>query len=307
MLPQTLFNILKYFRLQSAVMLVCLFGNQTALATDTIIFPKQQEITIQQNNYFYKLLTLVMDKTKDTYGDYKISAHSTSIPQARALKMLEADLKITLLWTMTSKAREESLGAIYFPLQKGLLGHRVFIIRKQDQIRFSNINSLEQLKQLTAGQGHDWPDTKILISNGLPVEKSPDYDSLFAMLKAHRFDYYPRGITEATGELEQLNDDSLTLESRLLLRYPAPLYFFVNKNNQRLKNRLTEGLMQAHRDGSFDALFYNQPSIKKALHHSNLENRRIFDLANPDTLNKDGFEKSEFWLDISKINQPTQN
>jgi len=307
MLSQTYSNIIKNGLLLLAVLSVNFAYCQSALAKDIIIFPKQQEITHQQNNYFYQLITLVMEKTKDNYGEYQISPYTTTVPQARAIKMLERGLKINLLWTMTSKAREESLGAIYFPLQKGLLSHRVFIIRKQDQIRFSSINSLEQLKQLTAGQGHDWPDTKILISNGLPVQKSPDYDSLFAMLKAHRFDYYPRGLTEATGELEQLNDDSLALESELLLRYPAPLYFFVNKNNLRLKNRLTDGLIQAHRDGSFDALFYNQPNIKKALHHSNLENRRVFDLANPDTLNKDGFEKSEFWLDISKFNKPTQN
>jgi len=243
-----------------------------------------------------------MEKTKDTYGDYQISAHSTSIPQARALKMLEADLKITLLWTMTSKAREESLGAIYFPLQKGLLGHRVFIIRKEDQERFTNIRSLEQLKRLTAGQGHDWPDTKILISNGLAVEKSLNYHSLFAMLKAHRFDYYPRGITEAAGELEQLNDQSLTIESRLLLRYPAPLYFFVNKNNQRLKSRLTEGLMLAHKDGTFDELFCSQLSVQKALNRSNLDKRRIFDLENPDTLNKEGFEKSDLWINVTEQN-----
>ena len=97
MLSQTYSNIIKHGLLLLTVLSVNFAYCQSALAKDIIIFPKQQEITHQQNNYFYQLITLVMEKTKDNYGEYQISPYTTTVPQARAIKMLEHGLKINLL------------------------------------------------------------------------------------------------------------------------------------------------------------------------------------------------------------------
>ncbi len=263
---------------------------------DTIIFPKQQDITEQQNTYFYKLLELILSKTQNEFGDYAITPLQQNIPQKRAVLMLEKNQRINLLWTMTSKQREESLRPIYFPLLKGLLGHRVFIIRKADKQKFSGIRTLDNLKQLTAAQGVGWPDVDILKSNGLKVIETLDYQNLVDMLKAERYDYYPRGITEAWGELHQLNDEQLMVEPRLLLRYKAPLYFFVNRENQRLHDRLYQGLMLSLKDGSFDQLFYQESNVKEGLEKTAMDARLIFDLANPDVLDSRIFDQPEFWL-----------
>jgi hypothetical protein len=265
---------------------------------DTIIFPKQQDITEQQNTYFYKLLELILTKTQHEFGAYALQPTRESLPQKRAVLMLEKNQRINLFWTMTSRKREEKLRAVYFPLLKGLLGHRVFIIRSSDQHKFNRVNTLEDLKQLTAAQGVGWPDVDILKSNGLKVIETLDYKNLIDMLKAKRYDYYPRGITEAWGELNQLNDEQLMIESRLLLRYKAPLYFFVNKDNQRLHNRLYQGLILSLKDGSFDQLFYQESNVTQGLQKANINARLVFDLSNPDVLDSRIFDQPDLWITI---------
>jgi len=115
--------------------------------------------------------------------------------QGRAIHQLAQDKNVDIIWTVTSKTRERQLLPIRIPLLKGLLGHRVLIIRKKEKRIFSAVLNLEDLQQFTAGQGHDWPDVKILQANGINVSTASTYDGLFSMLQAARFDFFPRGIT----------------------------------------------------------------------------------------------------------------
>lgn len=275
---------------------VCFLFSTTLHAKDTIIYPKQQDITSHQNSYFYQLMDLVLSKTVNEFGEYELKPSIQDIPQKRAVLMLSENKRIDLMWTMTSKEREQMLQAVYFPLLKGLLGHRIFIIRTSDQEKFKNIHSFDQLKTLLSGQGLGWPDVNILRHNGIKVIESPDYQNLFDMLRAERFDYFPRGITEAWGEHKNLNDDSLMVEQHLLFRYKAPLYFFVNKENHRLHDRLLRGLTLALEDGSFDELFYRESNIRQSIQQTDIKGRLVFDLENPDVLETKIFENSALWL-----------
>lgn len=268
---------------------------------DIIIYPKQQDITSHQNTYFYQLLELILSKTKEEFGDYQLIPSAQDIPQKRAVLMLAKNQRINMMWSMTSKKREEILQAVYFPLLKGLLGHRIFIIRKADQEKFRKIRTLDDLRQLVSGQGLGWPDVNILRHNKLKVIESPDYQNVFDMLRAQRFDYFPRGITEAWGEHKNLNDNTLIVEPRLLLRYKAPLYFFVHKANHRLHDRLLRGLTLALEDGSFDELFYQDDNIRHSIQQTDIKSRLIFDLDNPDVLKTDIFEKSSLWLSNAEL------
>ena len=58
---------------------------------------------------------------------------------------------------------------IRIPLFKGLFGYRVLLIRKQEQARFDQINTQQDLAKFLGGQGTHWPDTLILQANGLRV------------------------------------------------------------------------------------------------------------------------------------------
>ena len=103
------------------------------------------------------------------------------IPVARLVEQTNSG-DIDLMWAGSSAELDEKLMAVRIPLLKGLLGHRIFIIRDGDQNRFSHIDNLAQLRELQAGMGHFWGSTKVLKEAGLPVITSVKYKNLFHML-----------------------------------------------------------------------------------------------------------------------------
>lgn len=53
---------------------------------------------------------------------------------------------------------------------------------------------LDDLACYKAGQGFDWVETSVLRANGLPVMTSANSETLYGMLAAGRFDYFPRPL-----------------------------------------------------------------------------------------------------------------
>ncbi|WP_037028241.1 substrate-binding periplasmic protein [Psychromonas aquimarina] len=235
----------------------------------------------QRSLYVIDLLRLALEKTANTDGPYRLETINRKMFQGRAIKQLAAGKSVDVIWTMTSVEREQQLLPIRIPLLKGLLGHRIFIIRAEDKEKFSMISTLDDLKGLTAGQGHDWPDSEILRANGIKVISSPSYKGLFSMLEMKRFDYFPRGINEPWAEVAAHKDKHFIVEETLLIQYPAPQYFFVNKDNTQLALRLERGLRLAITDGSFDRLFYHHPANREIFESAKIEQRKIFRFKNP--------------------------
>jgi len=255
-------------------------GTNSPQETTQITIPPLDNNHSDHAQYFVRLLDLALEKTKSE-GTFIISHTQKIMSQARSIVSLEQGVDINVMWTMTSKERESRLFPIRIPLIKGLLGYRVFLIRKSDQALFNNITTLDELSEFKAGQGADWPDTKILQSNGLKVITNTKFKLLFSMLERQRFDYFPRGMSEAWSELEHNKDKGLMVEPTILLKYPAPMYFFVSQKNKALGERIERGLLQAINDGSFDDLFYNFPAHKAIFSQTNIEGRKQFELSNP--------------------------
>ncbi len=55
----------------------------------------------------------------------------------------------------------------------------------------ASARTLDDLRRLRFGQRQDWADTPILRANGLEVKTSQNYESLFRMLDAGRFEVFP--------------------------------------------------------------------------------------------------------------------
>lgn len=235
----------------------------------------------QRDTYYLELLRLVLEKTKPEFGDYQLEPIAFAMNQQRALMHLGKG-SIDVVWSMTSQERESLKHStpIYIPLIKGLLGYRIFIIRKGEQNRFSGINTIEELKKKVAGQGNDWPDYYILKQNNLPVVSSSYYSALFEMLELGRFDYFPRGVMEPWTELTTQSPDTLEIEKELMLHYPTAMYFFVANNNPMLKKRITKGLNMAIEDGSFEKLLCSHPYLNPVFSLANMDKRRVFELEN---------------------------
>jgi hypothetical protein len=179
-----------------------------------------------------------------------------------------------------------------------MLGHRIFIIEKGKQHLFDNIQDLDDLKSLKAGQGTTWGDTQVLLGAKIPTVTTLKYHNLFPMLEGDRFDYFPRAIHEPWSEIEWQKDLNLTVEERVLLVYPFAMYFFVAKDNKKLHDLIYKGFETAIQDGSYDKLFYSNPLIKDALNRTKISERVVIRIPNPSMGPKTPFDREEFWLDL---------
>jgi ABC-type amino acid transport substrate-binding protein len=235
--------------------------------------------------------------------DKKYNLVVTKEPYSQVKIMEEVNNgKLEAFWNSSNIDKEEQFSAVRIPLYKGLLGNRIFIIHKDNQSKFDNIKTLEDLKKITIGQGKTWADTKILESNGLTVIKANKYESLFLMLDGGRFDAFSRGVHEPFGELaNHPNLKDLTVEKNLMLVYRMPFYLFVAKGNKALARDLEAGLNAAIADGSFDEVFFGDPAVQDVLAKANMKNRRAFYLDNPTLSKETPLDRKELWFDPKSI------
>jgi hypothetical protein len=255
--------------------------------------PNSQAQYDNREEYPLELLNLALNKAA---VPYKLLPYNERITQGRALRLLQHEDGLDVVWTMTSVEREEDFLPVRIPILKGLIGWRIFIIKEQNQQVFDNIKNVKQLKKLVAGQGLDWPDTDIMKSNGLAVESSTSYNGLFEMLRKGRFEYFPRSITEVWPELFQRPQQRLAAEKHLLLYYPTAMYYFVKKDNVELASNIQRGLELAIDDGTFDTLFYtyHQELIEK----STLGERTVITLTNPQLPKDTPLGNSKLWFKL---------
>lgn len=223
--------------------------------------------------YPYKILKAALDATEQPY---RLSPASTDMVQSRVLREIELG-NVDVYWSATSKQREQSLLPIRIPLDKGLNGWRLLLIRKTDIARFAALQSPAAIKSLRMAQGHDWPDTSLLLHNGFSVQTAQHPPALFELLLRQRVDAFPRSVIEAFREQQQYPE--LTVEPHWVLVYPAAVYFFVNRHNTALAARLELGLARIKASGEFDRLFEQRygESIKAA----KLAERQVIRLENP--------------------------
>ncbi len=257
----------------------------------------------QRNNYFVDLLRLALKKTEPEYGPYRLEPVHMKVPQGRLLRMLSAGESVDVLWSMTSRSRETHLRPVRIPLGRGLIGYRLLIIRAEDREAFAAIESLEQLSEKVAGQGSDWPDTTVLRHNGLTVTTS-SYESLFTMLRHGRIDYIPRALNEPWAEVALRPELDLIVEPHLMLHYPAANYFFVDRENRALAERLTRGLELALADGSFEQLFFKHPSHKVMFSRSQYEQRKLLRLENPLLPDSVPLKREALWWKPEALGEP---
>jgi hypothetical protein len=231
--------------------------------------------------------------------EYRFRALSENVDEGRLVQMIN-DGVVNVMWAGTQADYEQAMRPIRIPMFKGMLGHRIFIIREGDQPKFDVVETLDDLKKIAVGQGRFWGDTAILRHSGFNVITAVKYEGLFHMLDGGRFDYFPRAIHEPWTELQGHSELDLVVEKKILLIYPFAMYFFVSKDNTELAGTIRAGFMAAIEDGSYDKLFFGHPVIKTALKKSRLEKRKIFRIPNPQFA-EDALPESSLWLDIENL------
>jgi ABC-type amino acid transport substrate-binding protein len=218
--------------------------------------------------YRWKLLELALTHTNDIAKPLQLAPFTENVTQNRGLSLLESGA-IDVIALGTNAEREAQLLPVKIDILRGIVGFRLLVIRAADQKRITQMDDVSLRKQLIFGLNSQWADLPIMRANGFSVITSSDYENLFVMLAANRFDAFPRGLNEARRELDERkqNYPQLAIEKSRALYFPYPVYFWVNKNNVALAKRIELGLNRSLADGSFRKLF-ESPEFKSEVRHS---------------------------------------
>ena len=280
---------------------ILLFSVNAKSASWQITFPSSLETASTIDEYPIKLLALALDQTGVSY---QLIPSDNFLSKGKAIDRLQDNREINIVWGMTNVQREKDLLPIRIPIFKGLIGWRLFLIRQDMAERFTYIQQFEHLVKLSPLQGREWPDTKILQSNGFDVITERNQTSLMKMLGRAQGDFFPRSIIEVWEELERskvANEIQIQIQPSLGIRYPAAIYFFVNKKSVPLANLIETGLEKAIENGTYEALFVE--NYKTYIEKAQIENRTFYPLENAFLPEETPLDRKELWFD-GKINHP---
>jgi len=261
------------------------------------------DVSGNHDNYVYALLDEALRRTAGKWGPYDLRTVA-EVPRNRQIRELETGSGgITFAVLGTAHDIGKHLRPIPIPVDKGLEGYRLLLVRRADQPRFSSVHASADLKPFIFGQNFTWDDVDVLRANGLAVQTGDDFDGLFQMLNRGRFDAFPRGVGEIGREFLEYSqhDPGLAIEKDLVIHYPLPIYFWFPRTPEGDKraDRLEEGLRAMLADGGFDALFWKYH--RAVLQGLGLAHRRVLELDNPFLPSETPLSDSHLWLSPEQL------
>lgn len=249
------------------------------------------------SRYVYEqaVLKLALEKTVETYGPYKlIPSKVGSNVKRNEQQLIDGTYENFIVKLAYEPRLADQLAYIPFPVERGILGYRVFFTSEKIKGQLKDVTTLEQLKKFSILQGIGWSDVSILREAGFDVKTGTNYDTMFKMVAVNRADLFSRGVTELYGEWQARQDvKGLTFDESISLHYPVPRFFFINKKNQQALKRIQDGLEAAYADGSFQELWHK--NFDEGLNVISLKNRKIFNINNPGVAGLDtSYEKYNY-------------
>jgi len=264
-------------------------------AAEVVRFPRPEFEGDRRFDYAVDLLKLALSKVGP---NYHVELAEFPMNQERQILELESGRSIDVAPMPSSAEREARLQAVYIPINRGVLGWRLGLVRKGDAARMADVYKLDDLKRVRLAQGLYWPDTDILRANGIPVITGPTYEGLFKMIVGSRFDYFPRSVMEIWNE-QASNAETLEVEPRIALHYPYyTSYYMLNRSNTKLAEIIRQGLETALADGSADRLFEQHHG--ESLRRAQLDKRVIIELKNPLVTPGTPVNRPELWYDLRR-------
>ena len=253
----------------------------------------------QRYLYQWDVLRTALERTTKKWGPFVMKQSERMSEQRQAFELMNQSGKLTVMYLGTKPEFEKNLVGIHIPVDKNLGGYCVFLIRKDDEPKFTSVRTLDDLKQFKFGLGLGWIDVAILEANGFDVVTGSSYDGLFEMLEQKRFDIFLRGAVEVLDEYDErvhkLPD--LTIEKRFILYYPLPMYFWFQRTDEgrRLAKRAEEGMRSMIADGTYARIFNQYQRWK--IDRLHLKERTIFRISNPFVGPQTPFSDKRLWFD----------
>lgn len=266
--------------------IVFLFLALSSANAKMIVFSRSPESANDTRyNYDNAALILALEKTKAEYGDYEFKTNQV-MNFSRAIKDIENNTTPNFIFKMSYEERFKKMNLDFaqFPVDLGIVGFRICFTNAKTKKRLKAVKTLDDLKKFTHGQGQDWADVEILRSHHFEVVTNDNYESLFLMVAAGRFDLFCRGTNEILSEYRtHKNIQGLTYDESFSIEYPLPRFFYTNKKNKELIKRVQKGLIIAFNDGSLKELWRKE--YMESVNFVKLKDRKIFSITNPNLKN----------------------
>lgn len=203
------------------------------------------------------------------------------LPSMRAYKELTGG-QFNVMDTGAAPRMAEGARVLPFPLDLGLSGYRVMLVRRDSLPRLRAVQTLEDLRTLRFGQGPDWVDNYILRAARLQVVEA-EFLALFRMLEAGRFDAFPLGADEAEMLLARFQSlaPSAVVLPHWCVHYRFARVFAVREDQTAVFDVLQEGLSRIFADGRAQAILARDPRVGPLVAGRRRLPARVFGIRNP--------------------------
>lgn len=255
----------------------------------TLVYPRPEDGVDRRQDFAIDVLQAILGQMPHKY---QLQQSLYPAQQDRALLLLN-DKLLDIVWTGTSDHREQHYRAIRIPIQKGLLGWRLFLINQDNKGLLKDTNTTQQLRLFSVGLGGGWPDVALFSDNGFVVHTTTSYEALFLMLQKRRFDLFPRSVLEIWGELESYKHMGIAVEPNVAVHYPYANFYFVHLDDLQLAEDIEAGFVQLIESGEYERMF--QQTYQHILDKANLSERKILQLKNGFFQKPDDKEKKYYF------------
>lgn len=241
-----------------------------------VVYPRMPERPVEA--YPFKLLQAALEASG---RPHVLRLTEGELPSMRAYRELTRG-HFNVMDTGAAPGMTEGARVLPFPLDLGLSGHRLMLVRRDSLPRLRAVRTLAELRTLRFGQGPDWVDGYILRAARLQVVEA-EFLALFRMLEAGRFDALPLGADEAEMLLARFQPlaPSVVVLPDWYLRYRFARVFVVRENQPEVFDALQEGLARLFADGRAQAILARDPRLGPLLAGRRRLPARVFDIPNP--------------------------
>ncbi|WP_457354700.1 hypothetical protein [Roseateles sp. P5_D6] len=241
-----------------------------------VVYPRTHERPTDGTPF--KLLTAALEASG---RPHTLRVSEAPLPSMRAFLELKGG-GVNVMDTGASPKVAERTLILPFPLDLGLSGYRLMLVRRDRLDRLRAVREHDDLRQLVFGQGPDWVDSSILRAAGLKVQEA-EFLHLFRMLEAGRFDAFPLGADEAGMLLDMFGHlaPSVVLFEDWCVHYRFARVFAVRRDEPALADALNEGLSRLFVTGRAREILARDARIGPLLDGRRRLPASVFELDNP--------------------------
>lgn len=286
----------KFILLCCVLISTCLpaFSNTQKLPIDTVRMNTGAQDNDLRARYRGLVLKKALDATIDEFGPYEIKIIELPTTVSRALIEVESGQTINLFIGVTTKEWEARTNVIRIPIRRGIVSYRLLAVHKDNVKKFENVQTLDDLKSLSAGLRVGWATTKVLAKQNFQYFELRALGGLYNMLNNNAIDYIPRGINEIYDEIDARQPNDIVVEPNIALLLQSPTYIMVSPSETRLATRIETGLEKMVKEGSLKRIF--DDFFAENLAKANIASRRILVIDNPEQPNTIPFDREELWF-----------